>query len=64
MRKEVVEASQKLLGIGSCSVVTTNNGWQTGDTFLTWAKENIGSEKNPMFVIDLFAAHRDGRVIG
>lgn len=63
VRKEVVGAVGHLDSIGVCCVTTTMNGWQTGESFLAWVKKFLASETNELFVLDLFAAHRDASFI-
>jgi hypothetical protein len=56
IQKEIAKAAQD--AEFQCSVATTPNGWQTGETFLTWLKDHIRAKKKTLLIVDLYAAHR------
>ncbi len=56
IQKEIAKAVQD--AEFQCSVATTPNGWQTGETFLTWLKDHIRAKKKTLLIVDLYAAHR------
>ncbi|EPS72038.1 hypothetical protein M569_02720 [Genlisea aurea] len=57
IQKEIAKAAQE--SEFQCTVATTANGWQTGETFLAWLKDHIRAKKKTLLVVDLYAAHRD-----
>ena len=45
------------------SAITTENGWMNGETMLQWVRSNLKDMKDTLLIWDLFAAHRDARVL-
>lgn len=46
-----------------CTATVSENGWMTGDIFLDWVKKTVGTTAKAILVVDLYAAHRDARVL-
>jgi hypothetical protein len=45
------------------AAVTTDSGWMNGDTLLTYVRRHMKNLQRTLVVWDLFAAHRDERVL-